>query len=131
MKQVNITKTLEELEGEGWSEPVFSSGLVVRSHELRKKPLNEFNLEDLRLLILQQTSLDILLPLALERLVENPLQSGELYVGDLLSSILRVDKEYWENNIEIKNELDEVIRIYENARETVDNYINKYRSDSL
>ncbi|MGG4341725.1 contact-dependent growth inhibition system immunity protein [Paenibacillus lautus] len=130
MKQVDITKTLEELEGEGWSEPVFSSGLVVRSHELRKKPLNEFNLEDLRLL-LQQTSLDILLPLALERLAENPLQSGELYVGDLLCSILRVDKEYWENNIEIKNELDEVIRIYENARETVDNYINKYRSDSL
>ncbi|WP_438449102.1 hypothetical protein, partial [Gorillibacterium sp. sgz5001074] len=30
MKQVDITKTLEELEGQRWGEPVFNSGLVIR-----------------------------------------------------------------------------------------------------
>ncbi|SET86172.1 contact-dependent growth inhibition system immunity protein [Paenibacillus sp. NFR01] len=131
MKQVDITKTLEEIEGEIWSEPVFNSGLVVRVHELRKKPLNEFRYEDLRLLILQQTSLDSLLPLALKILTENPLRSGDLYIGDLFCAVLNVDEEYWKNNIEIKNELYEVIRIYNNARDRIESHINKYRSDDL
>ena len=127
MRQIDHTKTLDELEGESWGEPDFESGLVIRAHALRKKPLCEFSNEDLRLLILQHISLDFLLPLALERLVENPLESGDLYVGDLLCSVLEVDKIYWESNIELKVELHEVIELYENAREIVDKRITKYR----
>lgn len=129
MNHVDITKTLEELEGRSWDQPEFNSQLVVRTHELRKKPLNEFSYEDLRLLILQQISLDVLLPLALERLLQNPLGSGDLYVGDLFCSVLKVNKEYWASNNELKTELDEVIIRYEDARNTVDNDISKYRSE--
>ncbi|WP_438449312.1 contact-dependent growth inhibition system immunity protein [Gorillibacterium sp. sgz5001074] len=103
--------------------------LVIRAHELRKKPLDEFSDEDLRLLILQQISLDFLLPIALKRLADNPLRFGDLYVGDLLCSVLQVDKEYWRNNREIKYEMDEIVRVYEDARDTVDIYINKFRSE--
>ncbi|NUU78834.1 contact-dependent growth inhibition system immunity protein [Paenibacillus xylanilyticus] len=128
MGPIDLTRTLDELEGESWGEPNFKSRLVIRAHALRKKPLCEFSNEDLRLLIRQQISLDFLLPLALERLGENPLESGDLYVGDLFCSILEVDKDYWDNNIELKNELNEVIGIYEDAREIVGKHINKYRS---
>lgn len=127
MRQIDFTKTLDELEGESWGEPDFKSGLVIHAHALRKKPLCEFSNEDLRILISQAISLDFLLPLALERLAENPLESGDLYVGDLLCSVLKVDKKYWESNIELKIELSEVLELYENAREIVDKHIKKYR----
>ncbi|MBY0117977.1 hypothetical protein H7K48_17930 [Paenibacillus xylanexedens] len=51
MQQVDLTKTLEELEDDRWDEPNFASRLVLRANELRKKPLCELNNEDLRLLI--------------------------------------------------------------------------------
>ncbi|MGO4730556.1 contact-dependent growth inhibition system immunity protein [Paenibacillus sp. 2KB_22] len=131
MQQVDLTKTLEELEDDRWDEPNFASRLVLRTNELRKKPLCELNNEDLRLLIGQQMSLDLLLPLALEKLVENPLRSGDLYMGDLFCSVLKVGQKYWEEHRELKNELDEVIRTYEEARKTLEEYINKYRSDPI
>lgn len=131
MQQVDLTKTLEALEDDRWDEPNFASRLVLRANELRKKPLCELNNEDLRLLIGQQMSLDLLLPLALEKLVENPLRSGDLYMGDLFCSVLKVGQKYWEEHRELKNELDEVIRTYEEARKTLEEYINKYRSDPL
>lgn len=115
------------LKGGSWGEPDFNSGLVIHAHALRKKPLREFSNEDLRLLIIQAISLDFLLPLVLERLMENPLESGDLYVGDLLCSVLKVDKKYWESNIELKTELSEVIELYENARESIDKHIKEYR----
>ena len=97
----------------------------------RKKPLCELNNEDLRLLIGQQMNLDLLLPIALEKLIENPLGSGDLYIGDLFCSVLKVEKEYWESHKELKNELDEVIRAYEETEKTLEMHINKYRSDHL
>ncbi|OIA98728.1 hypothetical protein AK95_16345 [Paenibacillus sp. LC231] len=100
MQQVDLTKTLEELEDERCDEPNFSSRLVFRANELRKKPLCELNKEDLRLLIGQQMSLDLLLPLALEKLVENPLRTGDLYMGDLFCSVLKVGQGYWEEHRE-------------------------------
>lgn len=131
MQQVDLTKTLEDLEDDRWDKPNFASRLVLRANELRKKPLFELNNEDLRLLIGQQMSLDLLLPLALEKLVENPLRSGDLYMGDLFCSVLKVGQKYWEEHRELKNELDEVIRTYEEARKTLEEYINKYRSDPI
>ncbi|MGY5343150.1 contact-dependent growth inhibition system immunity protein [Paenibacillus glucanolyticus] len=131
MRQVDLTKTLEELEGEYWSEPNFASSLVIQVHKSRKKPLCELNNEDLRLLIGQQMSLTFLLPLALERLIQNPLRSGDLYTGDLFCSVLKVGKEYWKEHKELKNEVDEVIRTYEEARETIEEHISKYRRDQL
>ncbi|WP_172200498.1 contact-dependent growth inhibition system immunity protein [Saccharibacillus qingshengii] len=131
MEQVDLTRTLEELEGESWDEPNFASSLVRQVHRLRKKPLCEWNNEELRLLIGQQMNLDLLLPLALERLIQNPFTSGDLYIGDLFCSVLKVDQEYWEDHRELTNELNEVIRIYEEVTKTLEEQISKYRSDYL
>ncbi|MEU4671824.1 contact-dependent growth inhibition system immunity protein [Amycolatopsis sp. NPDC023774] len=38
--------------------------------------------EDLRVLLLQQENIDVLVPVALTRLEQNPLAEGDLYPGD-------------------------------------------------
>ena len=102
---------------------------MIQVHRLRKKPLCKLNNEDLRLLIGQQINLNLILPLALEQLIQNPLGSGDMYIGDLFCSVLQVEQEYWNEHKELKNELDEVIRIYEEARNIVEEQIIKYKSN--
>ncbi|EBA16050.1 hypothetical protein RSK20926_05542 [Roseobacter sp. SK209-2-6] len=84
------SKTLEQLEGCNWPDPEFASHLVLTCHRLKKKPLNDFTVEDLRIMISQKFSLEFLLPIALERLKENPLCSGDFFEGDLLQAVLKV-----------------------------------------
>ena len=68
MKYVNNwqSKTLEILENEVWDETGFRSVLMDRCFKLRKKCLNEFTVEDLRIMISQQIGLTYLIPLAIE-----------------------------------------------------------------
>ena len=57
-------KSLQEIENDDWAESNFDSSLVARCHKLRLKPLNDFEVEDFRILIGQKMSLSILVPLA-------------------------------------------------------------------
>jgi CDI immunity proteins len=59
-------KSLEELEGAVSGEPDYDSYLVSTIHRLRRKPLNEFSVEDLRIMIGQQIGLRYLVPLAIK-----------------------------------------------------------------
>jgi hypothetical protein len=63
---------------------------------LRTKPLRDFTVEDLRIMIGQQVALNRLVPLALKRLRPDPLMAGDSYPGDLLASVLRVDAAFWD-----------------------------------
>jgi hypothetical protein len=89
------TKTLQQLERQDWGEPTFDSHLVTTCHRLRRKPLDEFTVEDLRIMIGQKISLFFLVPIALERLEVDPLAEGNYYAGDLLAAILAVNNEFW------------------------------------
>jgi hypothetical protein len=82
-------KTLEQLEGEFWPEPDFDSYLVTTCNRLRKKPVDEFTVEDLRIMIGQQIGLPYLVPRALDVLERDPLADGDFYDGDLLMSVIR------------------------------------------
>ncbi|SMF79118.1 hypothetical protein SAMN05661091_1667 [Paenibacillus uliginis N3/975] len=124
----DINRSLDELEDCDWGEPEYCSSLVVNVHRLRKTPLKNFSDEDLRLMILQQVSLDYLLPIAFERLINNPIRSGEMYTGDLLSSILKVDKAYWTDRQDFKHELDDLLNEFNNTVKVIDEYIKKYRN---
>lgn len=70
-------KSLQDLDerdlGDG---TYFPSHVVLTCHALRRKPLCEFNIEDLRLMIAQRQSLEYLIPLAIERLEQKPLVAG-------------------------------------------------------
>lgn len=92
------TKSLQELERTNWGEPGYPSYLVKTCHRLHCKPLCEFTVEDLRIMIGQNFGLKYLIPLAIEVLRVNPFASGDFYDGDLLHSVLKVKPEFWQDN---------------------------------
>jgi hypothetical protein len=88
-------RTLEQLDGQVWSEPNFGSHVVTNCHRLRSVPLKDFTVEDLRLMIGQGLSLRYLVPLAIEHLEVDPFVEGDFYPGDLLQNVLRVPQDFW------------------------------------
>jgi len=62
--------------------------LSVVCYKLRRKPIDGLTTEELRLLIGQNLGLVHLLPLALARLEENPLISGDMFDCDLLYTVV-------------------------------------------
>jgi hypothetical protein len=102
-------KTLEELDGRNWGEPEFNSSVVVNCHRLRRVPLRDFTVEDLRLMIGQEIGLEYLIPLALEHLARNPFAEGEFYPGDLLKSVLGVRREFWIQHPDLRQEMDSIV----------------------
>ena len=106
-------KSLQELEQEAWGEPAFDSHLVTTVHQLRRKALAEFTVEELRILIGQNVSLPFLIPLALERLAEDPLAEGDFYPGDLLYAVLHVDEAFRAGHPEV---VQRVCKIVERVR---------------
>jgi hypothetical protein len=105
-------KTLDELEPPAWSEPDFQTdtGLVIQCHRLRRKPIGEFSVEDLRLMIGQSIGLPWLVPLALEVLERDPLVEATFYPGDLLRSLLRVEPAFWSREWEWRDRLIAVLQ---------------------
>ena len=91
----DTSKNLEELEAMHKGRP----SMVSRSHKLRKKPLKDFSMEELRLMISQNSSLKYLVPLAIERLHVDSLVKGDGYEGDLLNAVLTVEKKFWMDDL--------------------------------
>ena len=77
--------------------------------ELRRKPLAEFTVENLRLMLGQQIAVPILLPLALNVLETDPLAEGDLYPGDLLGSVLRLPADTWVSMPSQRERLSDVV----------------------
>lgn len=92
---VNVGSSLETMEDDFWGKPTFPSGLVTTIHKIRTLPLNQLNAGYLRMAIGQKMSLPYLVPLAVERLREDPLLEGDYYEGDLLQNVLLVPDEYY------------------------------------
>jgi len=114
MTEFDKSKSLQELEIEDWGEATFDSYLVTECHRLHRVPVKDFTVEDLRIMIGQNFGLEYLVPLAMERLRENPLAEGDFYAGDLLANVLRVRSAFW---LEFPNLKLEVIKIAEKAFE--------------
>jgi hypothetical protein len=106
--------TLTDLEGKDWGPPTADSHLVTECHRLRHVPLKDLTIEDLRMLIGQGIGLTFLVPLAIDRLDENPWVEGHMYPGDLLKAVATVPPAFWEENRELvprfQSVLDEVER---------------------
>jgi len=93
-----LDQTLEQLEGTEWREPDYGSSAVINCHRLRRVPLRDFTVEDLRLTIGQRMGLEHLVPLALEQLERDPMVSGDYYEGDLLQNVQRLPANFWEQH---------------------------------
>ncbi len=103
-------KSLENLEKDYWDEPGYESHLVKTCHQLRKKPLKEFEIEDLRIMIGQNIGLKFLVPIAIEELKENILAEGDYYEGDLLKAVLTSEVSFWTERVDLLDELDKLIQ---------------------
>ena len=91
-------QSLEEIEGDVWGDPpADATQLTATVHALRRRPVDRLGIEDLRVLLAQRVGLDVVVPLALARLEENPLAEGDFYPGDLLVAVLRVPPAYWQS----------------------------------
>jgi|SRR5690242_19763234 hypothetical protein len=103
-------KTLENLEKRNIDKQTYGSHLVKRCFELYKIPLDEFTIEDVRIMIGQQIGLDYLIPLAIDALKLDLFAEGDYLEGDLLKSVLSVDTDFWNNNKEYWQTLNELIK---------------------
>ena len=72
----------------------FPSRLVVRHNALLVKPIGEYTVEDLRLMIGQNTGLEYLIPKAIEVLEKDMFAEGDFYPGDLLEKVLGADPKF-------------------------------------
>ena len=57
----------------------------------------------------QKFGLQYLIPLAIEGLQDNVFVDAELYEGDLLESVLKIDTSYWDNNENYWTQLNDLI----------------------
>ena len=88
--------SLQELEEDDWGTAApEATRMVQRCIELRRKPISDFDDEDLRLMIGQQIGIDHLAPLAITVLEANPLASGRMFEGALMENLVRIDETWW------------------------------------
>lgn len=102
-------KSLQELERDDWGEPNDHAHLVQTCHRLRRVPLADFTTGNLRIMIGQKISLLFLVPLALEKLQEDPLVDANYYPGDLLNAVLDVPETFWSVHANMRDVLRQVV----------------------
>lgn len=102
-------QTLEQLEKEVWNDSNSLDRLAQACNRLRKQPIKEFEIEDLRIMIGQNIGLKYLIPISIEKLSEDLFLSGDFYEGDLLQAILKIDINFWKENSTLKERVLELI----------------------
>jgi len=103
-------RSLDALDPPRWGPvPHGATGMVRRCYALRSKPIDEFNAEDLRLMIGQKIALRHLIPLALGQLAHDPLAEGNLFPGDLLPSVIRIERSFWTVNPGLAQQLHDAL----------------------
>jgi len=105
MEQFDRSRSLQQLDGQDRGEPTYRSHLVRECRRLRRVPLRDFTAEDLRIAIGQNVGLEYLVPLALERLDDDPFTPGAYYPCDLLVSVLRSDMKFWQRHAKLRERL--------------------------
>ncbi|MBN0045313.1 hypothetical protein JS756_14580 [Streptomyces actuosus] len=111
---VDREKSIEELEGDRWPAPARDSTTLVRGiHELRRRPIKDLAVEDLRRLIGQGVGLRWLLPVALDYLRETAPEESVTgwYDDDLLSAVLTRKGPTWRSEPALARHLDETVRL--------------------
>ncbi|MEM8535204.1 MAG: contact-dependent growth inhibition system immunity protein [Chloroflexota bacterium] len=103
------TKTLNELDPPAWGEPEYLSHLVTTCYRLRDKPIGEFEVGDLRIMICQNMGLKWLVPIALEVLEQEPFVLGDFYPGDLLICVLVIKPEFWTQRKVLQGRMQQII----------------------
>jgi hypothetical protein len=81
-------QSLEQIEGV-WEEPEFDSGLVLRCHAARMKPIDQLSDLELATLLNQNIGVKHILPEAIRRVAQNRSDDTEYFTGQLKEAIER------------------------------------------
>lgn len=106
---MDTNKSLSEILGPLTKDSTDSSALVTTCLALYEKPLRDFTVEDLRVMIGQSIGLEFLVPLAIEVLDENPFVEGDYYPGDLLSMVMKVEPGFWQTHQDLYWSVSEIV----------------------
>jgi hypothetical protein len=113
VREPSLDRSLQQLERDDWGDPddpkVAPTPLISTCLRLRRKPLGDLTVEDLRILLGQQVSPAHLLPLAIDQLRADPLAQGDLYPGDLLSNVLSQAPEVWTARPDLRAAMDGIL----------------------
>lgn len=80
--------SLEEIEGV-WGEPDFKSGLILRCHAARKKPIRKLSDLEIATLLNQDIGVEHILPEAKKRISTGKPDDTELFEGQLSEAVER------------------------------------------
>lgn len=95
-------RSLQDIDGQDWGDPdPRDSHLAQTCTWLHRKPISDFDDEDLRVMVGQGIGLPTLVPLATSAVERRPLASGDLYPGALLAALIRLPGDYWAQHIEL------------------------------
>lgn len=106
---VDTNKSLSQLLGPLANDMADSSALATTCRTLYERPLRDFTVENLRVMIGQGMGLEFLIPLAVELLQENPFVEGDYYPGDLLSVVMRVAPGFWQTHQDVYWSVSEIV----------------------
>ena len=106
---LDTNKSLSQLLGPLMKDTTDRSALVTTCLALYEKPLKDFTVENLRVMIGQSIGLEFLIPLAIEVLQENPFVEGDYYPGDLLSAVLKVEPGFWQTHQDLYWSVSEIV----------------------
>lgn len=84
----------------GWPDEKgpFQTKMIETISLALQKPLQELQINELRLLISQNLALEYIVPVGINVLLSQPMADGGNYKGDLLSTCLRIKPEFWGAN---------------------------------
>lgn len=123
------TRSLQDLENSDWGDaPPDATYLIATVHRLRRVPVGSLDVEDLRILIGQQVGVDVLVPIALAKLEQDPLAEGDFYPGDLLAAVLRVPQSYWTANPAQQAAIKKIIASLQDPGRTLKAEIDAFRA---
>ena len=104
--------------------------MATVTYPSRSKPLSDFTVGDLRVMIERQLSLRQLVPLAIEILEENPLAEA-YHPGDLLEAVLAVDKQYWRANKDQWEAVNEIADSFRFAEKRLSDLLENFKTRKL
>jgi hypothetical protein len=120
-RKVGEDLSLQEIEGDDWGDPATAETDLIRNVlQYRRTPLRDLGAEELRELILQQVSLDLLVPRALTLLEHDPRTAGDLYEGDLLAAVLLAKRGFWIRHPELAERVEGIIATLNDDPDEVD-----------
>jgi hypothetical protein len=69
--------------------------VIIDAHRLRQLPIRDLTIGDIRFLLTQRIGVEWLIPVALDRLRDDPL-AGDYYPGSLLNAVLESGSGHWD-----------------------------------